>query len=193
MRPTRGRTNSSTGELSRKRSPGSAGVIGLASWSLREAPATKAAASSAGASKPGASGAEIVTAQTNLIDALLRVLLEWASHVVYPEPNPTTASRLSLVAVGGYGRGDLAPRSDVDILFLHPYKLTGRSEADRRASALHVVGPWLCRGPRHPLNRGLPAPGAGGHDDPNLECLNRATCGAIRRSTTGSASDFSAS
>ena len=76
----------------------------------------------------GASGAEIVTAQTDLIDALLRALLEWASHVVYPEPNPTTASRLSLVAVGGYGRGDLAPHSDVDILFLHPYKLTGRSE-----------------------------------------------------------------
>ena len=76
----------------------------------------------------GASGAEIVAAQTSLIDQLLRVLLEWASNVVYPEPNPTTASRLSLVAVGGYGRGDLAPHSDVDILFLHPYKLTGRSE-----------------------------------------------------------------
>ena len=76
----------------------------------------------------GASGAEIVAAQTSLIDALLRVLLERAAHTVYPEPNPTTASRLSLVAVGGYGRGDLAPRSDIDILFLHPYKLTGRSE-----------------------------------------------------------------
>ena len=76
----------------------------------------------------GASGDEIVAAQTSLIDQLLRALLEWASHVVYPEPNPTTASRLSLVAVGGYGRGDLAPHSDVDILFLRPYKLTGRSE-----------------------------------------------------------------
>ena len=76
----------------------------------------------------GASGAEIVAAQTSLVDQLLCVLLERAAHTVYPEPNPTTASRLSLVAVGGYGRGDLAPHSDVDILFLHPYKLTGRSE-----------------------------------------------------------------
>ena len=76
----------------------------------------------------GASGAEIVAAQTFLIDALLQVLLDRAAHTVYPEPNPTTASRLSLLAVGGYGRGDLAPRSDIDILFLHPYKLTGRSE-----------------------------------------------------------------
>ena len=76
----------------------------------------------------GASGTEIVAAQTTLIDQLLGVLLDRAARALYPEPNPTTANRLSLVAVGGYGRGDLSPRSDVDILFLHPYKLTGRSE-----------------------------------------------------------------
>ena len=76
----------------------------------------------------GASGAEIVATQTALIDRLLHVLFERAANLVYPEPNPTTAGRLSLVAVGGYGRGDLAPHSDIDILFLHPYKLTGRSE-----------------------------------------------------------------
>ena len=76
----------------------------------------------------GASGAEIVAAQTTLIDQLLRVLLDRAAKVLYPLPNPTTANRLSLVAVGGYGRGDLSPHSDIDILFLHPYKLTGRSE-----------------------------------------------------------------
>ena len=76
----------------------------------------------------GASGAEIVAAQTSLIDLLLRVLLDRAARTIYHEPNPTTANRLSLVAVGGYGRGDLSPHSDIDILFLHPYKLTGRSE-----------------------------------------------------------------
>ena len=76
----------------------------------------------------GASGAEIVAAQTSLVDQLLHILLDRAADIVYPAPNLTTAGRLSLVAVGGYGRGDLAPHSDVDILFLHPYKLTGRSE-----------------------------------------------------------------
>ena len=76
----------------------------------------------------GASGAEIVAAQTSMIDLLLRVELDRAARTIYPEPNPTTANRLSLVAVGGYGRGDLSPHSDIDILFLHPYKLTGRGE-----------------------------------------------------------------
>jgi [protein-PII] uridylyltransferase len=76
----------------------------------------------------GASGAEVVAAQTFLMDQLLRVLYDRAALTVYPEPNPTMASRLSLVAIGGYGRGDLAPYSDIDVLFLHPYKLTARSE-----------------------------------------------------------------
>ncbi len=76
----------------------------------------------------GASGAEIVAAQTSMIDLLLRVELDRAARTIYLEPNPTTANRLSLVAVGGYGRGDLSPHSDIDILFLHPYKLTGRGE-----------------------------------------------------------------
>ena len=76
----------------------------------------------------GATGSEIVAAQTSLIDQLLCVQLDHAAATIYPEPNPTTAGRLSLVAVGGYGRGDLSPHSDIDILFLHPYKLTSRSE-----------------------------------------------------------------
>ena len=76
----------------------------------------------------GATGAEIVAAQTTLIDRVLCILLERAAKILYPEPNPTTANRLLLVAVGGYGRGDLSPHSDIDILFLRPYKLTGRGE-----------------------------------------------------------------
>ena len=63
-----------------------------------------------------------------LIDQLLRSLHEFTTSRVFPLANPSVAERLALVAVGGYGRGELAPHSDIDILFLLPYKLTPHGE-----------------------------------------------------------------
>ncbi|HMA13487.1 MAG TPA: [protein-PII] uridylyltransferase [Kiloniellaceae bacterium] len=76
----------------------------------------------------GASGTQTVRAEAYLVDQLIRVVYDHVDQRLYPLANPSTGERLSLIAVGGYGRGELAPQSDIDLLFLLPYKLTPRSE-----------------------------------------------------------------
>ena len=63
-----------------------------------------------------------------LIDQLIRVIHDIAVTRLYKAANPTAADQLCIVAYGGYGRAELAPRSDIDLLFLLPYKSTPRVE-----------------------------------------------------------------
>ena len=62
-------------------------------------------------------------------DEIIRVLFEFVGRHLYPVQNPSEAERMAIIATGGYGRGVLAPGSDIDLLFLLPYKQTAWGES----------------------------------------------------------------
>ncbi len=75
-------------------------------------------------------------------DELIRLIYDYTIAHVYRATNPSDAERMAIVATGGYGRGLLAPGSDIDLLFLLPYKQTpwGESVAEYMLYLLWDLG-----------------------------------------------------
>ena len=80
------------------------------------------------AAKPRAARA-VVRAYSDLTDALVLAIFAVAAEVLHPVQSASQAERIAILAVGGYGRAEMAPHSDVDLLLLTPWKVTPWAES----------------------------------------------------------------
>jgi [protein-PII] uridylyltransferase len=74
------------------------------------------------AHRGGAGGLEVVALHADLVDAVVCQLFRLADGIVEPALKEK-GEECAVVALGGYGRRELNPGSDVDVMFLYPRRV----------------------------------------------------------------------
>src|SRR3954467_15471721 len=67
----------------------------------------------------GSLGVQVSQQLTQLLDEVLLDLYQWALTELWETEGKSLVGQVALVAHGGYGRADVAPYSDVDLMLLH--------------------------------------------------------------------------
>ncbi len=73
----------------------------------------------------GDPGLRLTRARAVIVDVLIQNLFAYAIEVI--AENSDSAKPMCILAIGGYGRGELSPHSDIDLMFLYPQKSMGKS------------------------------------------------------------------
>ena len=87
----------------------------------------------------GESGLTITRARSGMIDVMLSHLFDYAI-AAYERKHGKLFTPVCLLALGGYGRSELSPLSDIDIMFLFPSKM---KEASVKPLQEHLINEIL--------------------------------------------------
>ena len=90
--------------------------------------------------REGVAGSEICKNRSQILDTLLRAIFEWTLNTFEPQKKERNI-QISLVAVGGYGRTELNPHSDIDIMLLHNGSASNQTRIFKHGLLEKFTGP----------------------------------------------------